>query len=371
MKRVVLGAVALMGAGSIGVWGQGVEALRAARQDFVAASKEIAASDGSLEKEIGQGDAVQRIDAAEQRRRMFGPRRQRYYLAARAYYQGQLEPLRKAVAGAAASAEERIAFAGALEPEVAADGEALSAELATGESRLGSQYQGLKQLIEDFGELGSLVRSWRGSLERGGLPEGEVLMLRAKVIAAMEQLVADFGVRESGLGLETEAWTQWFQGLREQARRRQATVAAAGVGQLQRQEIDEGLQRRVRPTVAPPTNFAGSWVFLNMDVVPSNNAPDRVIKVKISQEGSLVKGTYDALVALPAGDRTDPRIRFEFEGEVGSDLIVGRVTSPSTGKITLKLRDLNTLQIDWEVVNNGRMAFLGGDAKVLNRWMGQ
>lgn len=374
MKSALMVALALAGAGA---WAQGVETLRQARQGFAAACREIAASDAGLEREAAQGDAaqaLQKVESAEQRRRGLSPLRQRYYLAARAYYQAQLEPLRRVVAGQSASADERRGVAEGLAAEVVADEETLKLELAAGDAKLGPQYQALKQLVEDYGELRELLGSWRSNLERGGLPEADALLLRAKVIAGMEQLVADFGVRESGLALEAEAWTQWFASLREQAKRRQATAAAQSVGQLQQREIDEALQRRAggaRATVAPPTNFAGSWVFVNLDVTPTRDAPDRVIKVKIAQEGAQIKGTYDAWVALPPGDRTDPRIRFEFEGEVGGDVIMGRVTSPSTGKITLKLRDLNTLQVDWEVVNNGRMAFLGGDGKILSRWMGQ
>lgn len=315
---------------------QETSALDQRRTAYERALKDWDVADDNLSRDVFRlptAQALERIDAVEQRRKTLEAARSQYMEIRRLALQIQ---------------------AGLLKPDQSVDLETLvtiqrqhAEDIRLALEALESQVRRLKlsermrseELMVNKTQavsLRSAIERHRAALAADKSPSG-LERSRASTLSDVIQLELVAGHSDP------TDWKQVYAQLREEVQRRSGegsptTAAAPGAssaGQL----------------VLP--SLAGTWVYSNPGATKSGGIYQwKSARAEIRQRGDVVDGVYECLYAVPEGEKFNPTVKFSFTGRVASEIMRFDLKPPLKGWLRVLKQSASELTISYYIQND-------------------
>jgi curved DNA-binding protein CbpA len=119
---------------------------------------------------------------------------------------------------------------------------------------------------------------------------------------------------------------------------------------------------------ATPT-LAGRWVYTPDSSDPGDPKlyPAEYVELSIVPVGNTLRGAYQSRYKLP-NHALNSRVNFTFEGPAAATSFVWRGDSGAQGEITIRLKSIDTLNLNWFATTMGSALSLGSGSATLYRF---
>jgi hypothetical protein len=129
---------------------------------------------------------------------------------------------------------------------------------------------------------------------------------------------------------------------------------------------DAQLRSPNTPAAAPRAAFAGTWLYAPGSAEAPGLYPPAYIELTITEDGSTLRGLYRGRYRVT--DRTiSPSVSFRFEGPAGPGELLWYGPGGARGRVKLKLKDAQSLEVDWWATRLGTEMGLAAGKAVLVR----
>jgi hypothetical protein len=127
-------------------------------------------------------------------------------------------------------------------------------------------------------------------------------------------------------------------------------------------------KKQVEPS-AVGSGMAGDWSFrtpISLPVVPGGLAPEKRVDLKISEQGGILRGTYNSGYEIRDGILSTT-VAFRFEGRPTGGLVGWNGAHGAAGAIQFRLLGPNALLATWWVYGTGSNSADHSDSGIFHR----
>jgi hypothetical protein len=346
----------------------------AAREAYAAAADIWFVIQESLTEQIRRlpaSDAEVRIQAAEKARVAVKRTRQAYLNALRDSYAAAAKPLPAPASGTAGEVELILAADRELLADIGSATALLDGEIKAiaGADRI--RAAALQKEKTDLLELRTIVSRRGRELDR--LESGwRLAAANRETLAKAYARLAEWTVTaEAEASKEDAAWAGVYTKMRGQlANLPLETLSARNNEAGPAPAKPEAAEQAAPPAVAAVVQSAGGALVPNVGGVWAMNNPrakklpdgayePASARLEISQSGAEIEGSFECAFAVPAAEKFNPVVRFNFTGKITNPILRFDISAPLSGSILLRQAD-GALEVSFGISNPQRTGIAFG-----------
>jgi hypothetical protein len=351
-----------------------VSPVEAAREAYAASVDIWTVVQESLPEQVRRlpaGGAEQRIQAAEKARIAVNRTRQAYLNSVRDSYAGAARSLSAPAGSKAGEADLLLAADKELLADIGNAAELLDAEVKAIAATDRARAAALQKEKTDLLELRTIVLRRGRELERVETSRRLTAADREKLAKAYARLAEWTATAEAEASKEDAAWAGFYSRLRgELANLPLETLAA-------RRSPAETAKAKAEGEAEPPApaapavvqsaggalvpNVGGIWILNNPRAkkLPSGAYEPASARLEISQSGADIEGSFECTFAVPAEEKFNPVVRFNFTGKITNPILRFDISAPSSGSILLRQAD-GAVEVSYGITNPQRTGIAFG-----------